>query len=77
MRVTRMLAFGAALSLAITPAVASSTNPAASLSLAPQGEAVAGAHGGSTALIVAAALIAAIVAGVAMSGNHDSAPASA
>jgi len=76
MRVTRLLALGAALSLAITPAVASSFNPAASLSLAPQGEAVAGAHGGSTALVVAVGVLAAVVAGIAMSGSGDK-PASA
>ena len=77
MRVTRMLALTAALSLAITPAVAASMNPAASLSLtSAQGEAAAG-EGASTYLLVAAGVVAAIVAGIALSSNGDSTPASA
>ena len=76
MRVTRMLATAAALSLALTPAMAS-VNPAADLSLAQgtEGAAAAKSHT-ATYLLIGAGAVAVVVAAVAM-GHNDNTPASA
>ena len=76
MRVSRMLALAATLSLAITPAVAASVNPAAGLSLTAAQDGTV-KEDTSAYLLIGAGVVAVIIAAIALSGNDDSTPASA
>jgi hypothetical protein len=85
MRVSKTLAAATALSMAATPAVAASANPAAKLSLAgtnvhsPAAEAAPEARrsGGHTYLLVGLGILGIVALAVAMGGNGDGISASA
>lgn len=76
MRVTSLLAVAAALSIALTPAIAAAGNPAAELSLAGAQDQGATKPNATTYLLIGAGAVAVVVAAVAM-GHNDSKPASA